>query len=146
MAEASSSGGEGSEEEDSDEASPSDGVITAASPRPPRHINKRKKLRYVQDYLPKHQRRRIQKEIDKGYKPGEIDCFNTCWVWLSCYHQPQIIKYNTVDEVLISKVNKGEGRVLNCAYPRANTVYKVTWHPSLRMFTWDRYNRWCELT
>ena len=77
MAEASSFGGEGSEEEDdSDEASPSDGEITAASQRPPRHTNKRKKLRYVQDYLqrlPKHQRKRIQKEIDKGYKPGEND-------------------------------------------------------------------------
>jgi hypothetical protein len=75
MAEASSSGGasEGSEEEEDDEASPSHGgpVSTAASPR---HTNKRKKLRYVQDYLlrvPKHQRRRIQKEIDKGYKQGE---------------------------------------------------------------------------
>ena len=75
MAEASSSGGEASEE-DSDEASPSDGEITAASQRPPRLTNKRKKLRYVQDYLqrlPKHQRKRIQKEIDKGYKPGEND-------------------------------------------------------------------------
>ena len=75
MAEASSSGGEASEEEDdSDEASPSDGEITAASQRPQRHTNKRKKLRYFQDYLqrlPKHQRKRIQKEIDKGYKPGE---------------------------------------------------------------------------
>jgi hypothetical protein len=77
MAEASSSGGEGSEEEEDDEASPSHGgpvsPITAASPR---HTNKRKKLRYVQDYLlrvPKHQRRRIQKEIDKGYKSGETD-------------------------------------------------------------------------
>ena len=81
MAEASSFGGEASEEEDdSDEASPSDGEITAASQRPPRHTNKRKKLRYVQDYLqrlPKHQRKRIQKEIDKGYKPGETDCFMT---------------------------------------------------------------------
>jgi hypothetical protein len=76
MAEASSSGGEGSEEEEEDDdASPSHGgpVIptTAASPR---HTNRRKKLRYVQDYLqrvPKHQRRRIQKEIDNSYKPGE---------------------------------------------------------------------------
>ena len=79
MAEASSSGVEASEEEDgSDEASPSDGEIAAASQRPPRHTNKRKKLCYVQDYLqrlPKHQRKRIQKEIDKGYKPGETDCF-----------------------------------------------------------------------
>ena len=62
MAEASSSGGEASEEEeDSDEASPS---------------NKRKELRYVQDYLQrlsKHQRKRIQKEVNKGYKPGELD-------------------------------------------------------------------------
>ena len=87
MAEASSSGGEGSEEDDSDEASPrpSDGEITAASPRPPRHTNKRKKLRYVQDYLqrlPKHQRRRIQKEIDEGYKPGETDCFNIIIIML----------------------------------------------------------------
>ena len=99
MAEASSSGGEASEEEDdssdiyyyesseaslsdgSDEASPSDGeIIATTSPRPPRHTNKRKKIRYVQDYLqrlPKHQRKRIQKEIDKGYKPGETDCFMT---------------------------------------------------------------------
>ena len=76
MAEASSSGGEasGEEEDGSDEASPSDGEIAAASQRPRRHTNKRKKLRYVQDYLqrlPKHQRKRIQKEIDKGYKQGE---------------------------------------------------------------------------
>ena len=80
MAEASSSGGEASEEEeDSDGASPSDGEI--ASQRPPRHTNKRKKLRYVQDYLqrlPKHQRKRIQKEIDKGYKPGELDRRYAC--------------------------------------------------------------------
>jgi hypothetical protein len=76
MAEASSSGGEGSdEEEEDDEISPSHGgpvsPITAASPR---HTNKRKKLRYFQDYLlrvPKHQQRRIQKEIDECYKPGE---------------------------------------------------------------------------
>ena len=74
MAEASSSGEESSEEEKHDEASPSlrgpVSPITAASPP---HSNK-KKLRYVRDYLqrlPKHQRRRIQKEIDKGYKPGE---------------------------------------------------------------------------
>ena len=74
MAEASSSGEESSEEEKYDEASPSlrgpVSPITAASPP---HSNK-KKLRYVRDYLqrvPKHQRRRIQKEIDKGYKPGE---------------------------------------------------------------------------
>ena len=86
MAEASSSGGEASEEDDSDEASPSDGSDEAspshgaANPRPPRHTNKRKELRYFQDYLqrlPKHQRKRIQKEIDKGYKPGETDCFMT---------------------------------------------------------------------
>ena len=87
MAEASSSGGEASEEDDSDEASPSDGSeeaspsdgeIAAASPHPPRHTNNRKELRYFQDYLqrlPKHPRKRIQKEIDKGYKPGETDCF-----------------------------------------------------------------------
>ena len=72
---ASSSGGEGSEEEyDADETSPSYREITAASQRPLRHTNKKKKLRYLQDYLqrlPKHQRRRIQKEIDKEYKPGE---------------------------------------------------------------------------
>ena len=87
MAEASSSGGEASEEEEedsdessqsdgSDEASPSDGEIAAASQRPRRHTNKRMELRYLQDYLqrlPKHQRKRIQKEIDKGYKPGELD-------------------------------------------------------------------------
>ena len=83
MAEASSSGGEASQEEDdSNEASPSDGEIIAASQRPPRPINKRKKLRYVEDYLqrvPKHQQKRIQKEIDKGYKPDETEClcFNT---------------------------------------------------------------------
>jgi hypothetical protein len=50
--------------------------IIAAIPPPPRHTNKRKKLGYVQDYplrVPKHKRRRIQKEIDKGYKPGETD-------------------------------------------------------------------------
>ena len=76
MAEFSSPGGEGiKEEKDSDEGSPSDGAITAASPR---HIIKRKKLRYLQDYLqrlPKHQQKRIQKEIDEDYKPGE-----TAWL------------------------------------------------------------------
>ena len=107
MAEASISGGEASEEEDSyyydlasypgpeadydfdeafpsdydsDEASPSDGEITAASQRPPRHTNKRKKLCYGQDYLqrtPKHQRKRIKKEIDKSYKPGETAALHT---------------------------------------------------------------------
>ena len=81
MAEASSSGGEASgEEDDSDEASPSDGEITTASQRPPRHTNKRKKLRYGQDYLqrtPKHQRKRIKKEIDKSYKPGETAALHT---------------------------------------------------------------------
>ena len=80
MAEASSSGGEWSEKDNSDEASPSDGGIIAASQRPPRHTNKRKKLRYIQDYLqrlPKHQRWRIQKEIDKGYKPGETAAMYT---------------------------------------------------------------------
>ena len=73
MAESSSSGEESGEEEEHDEASPSlRGVvspITAASP----HTNK-KQLRYFRDYLqrlPKHQRRRIQKEIDRGYKPGK---------------------------------------------------------------------------
>ena len=72
MAEASSSaaGEENSEDEEvSDEASP-----TLGGPVSPigRSSNK-KKLRYVRDYLlrvPKHQRRRIQKEIDNGYKAG----------------------------------------------------------------------------
>ena len=27
---------------------------------------------------------------------------------------------------VVPRVNKGGGRVSNCAYPRANTVYKVT--------------------
>ena len=79
MAETSSSGGEGSQEDDFDDASPSDGEITAASQHPQRHTNKRKELRYFQDYLqrlPKHQRKRIQNEINKGYIPGETDCFN----------------------------------------------------------------------
>ena len=79
MAEASSSGGEfeSSEEDEQDEASPSRrrGPVSSiiAVTRPP-HPNQTKKLRYVQDYLqriPKHQRRRIQQEIDKGFKPGE---------------------------------------------------------------------------
>ena len=77
MAEASSSEGESSEEDEQDEASPSRrrgpvSSITAAT-RPP-HPNQTKKLRYVQDYLqriPTHQRRRIQQEIDQGFKPGE---------------------------------------------------------------------------
>ena len=78
MAETSSSGGESSEEDgEQDEASPSRhrGPVSSviADTRPP-HPNQTKELRYVQDYLqriPKHQRRRIQKEIDKGFKPGE---------------------------------------------------------------------------
>jgi hypothetical protein len=89
MAEASSSGGEGREEdEEHDEASKSlASRITAARYSPPaqRHTNQRMKLRYVQDYLlrvPKHQRRRIQKEIDKGYKPGETDCSSTYCSWV----------------------------------------------------------------
>ena len=74
MAEVSSPGEESSKEEEHDEDPPSRrgpvSPITAASPP---HSNK-KKVHYVRDYLqrlPKHQRRRIQKEIDKGYKPGD---------------------------------------------------------------------------
>ena len=73
MAEAIGSGGESSEEDDHDEDIPSRrGPVssnTAASRS--RHPNQTKELRYFQDYLPKHQRRRIQKEIDNGFKPGE---------------------------------------------------------------------------
>ena len=76
MAEAISSGEESSEEDNPDEDFPSRrgpvSSTTAASRS--RHPNQTKELHYVQDYLqriPKHQRRRIQKEIDKGFKPGE---------------------------------------------------------------------------
>ena len=72
----SSSSEESSDEDEHDEDSPSHpdpvGSTSAA-----RHPN-RKKLRYFRDYLqrlPKHQRRRIKKEIKKGIKPGET-CTN----------------------------------------------------------------------
>ena len=73
MAEANSSGGESSEEDDHDEdfRGPVSSITAATRSL---HPNQTKELRYVQDYLqriPKHQRRRIQKEIDKGFKPGE---------------------------------------------------------------------------
>ena len=65
---------ESSDEDEHNEASPSlpDPVGSTAAARHPN----RKKLRYVRDYLqrlPKHQRRRIQKEIEKSPKPGETD-------------------------------------------------------------------------
>ena len=70
----SSSSEESSDEDEHDKASPSltDPVSSTAAARHPN----RKKLRYVRDYLqrlPKHQRRRIQKEIKKNPKPGETD-------------------------------------------------------------------------
>ena len=76
MAEISSSGEESGEEEEHDEATPSlSGPITAASSH-----TKRMKLRYFRgcgylQRLPEHQQRRIQEEIEKGYKPGEMDCY-----------------------------------------------------------------------
>ena len=36
----------------------------------------KKKLNYVRDYLerlPKQKRKRIQKEIDEGFKPGQLE-------------------------------------------------------------------------
>ena len=76
MAEATSpaaAGEESSEDEEvSDEASPTLGGLVSPIGR---SSNKKKKLRYVREYLlrvPKHQRRKIQKEIDNGYKPGEM--------------------------------------------------------------------------
>ena len=70
----SSSSEESSDEDEHDEASPSlpDPVGSTSAARHPN----RKKLRYFRDYLqrlPKHQRRRIQKEIEKCPKPGETD-------------------------------------------------------------------------
>jgi hypothetical protein len=92
VAESSSSEEESNEEEEEEHYKSSRRARRPDSPRPGPgfpisqhfmtargHTNKRKKLRYVQDYLlrvPKHQRRRIQKEIDKGYKPGETDCLH----------------------------------------------------------------------
>ena len=66
-----------SSEDEHDEASSSlpDPVGSTSAPRHPN----RKKLRYFSDYLqrlPKHQRRRIQKEIKKSPKPGETDMYN----------------------------------------------------------------------
>ena len=63
---------ESSDEDEHGEASASlpDPVGSTAAARHPN----RKKLRYFRDYLqrlPKHQRRRIQKEIEKSPKPGE---------------------------------------------------------------------------
>ena len=74
---ASSSSEESSDEDEHDEASSSlpDPVGSTSAPRHPN----RKKLRYFSDYLqrlPKHQRRRIQKEIKKSPKPGETDMYN----------------------------------------------------------------------
>ena len=95
----SSSSEESSDEDEYDEASPSSPVVSMAEPSSSeerkhdqaspslsdpvspttaaRHPN-RKKLRYVRDYLqrlPKHQRRRIKKEIKRGQKPGETDMY-----------------------------------------------------------------------
>lgn len=75
MAEASSSRGERSKEDEQGEAPSHCGPVSSitAVARPP-HCNQTKELRYFQDYLqriPKHQRLRIQKEIDRGSKPGE---------------------------------------------------------------------------
>ena len=78
MAEASSSG-ESSEEEKHDEATQSlSGPVSPIIADSPPHHNE-KKLRYFRDYvylqsLPEHRRRRIQEEIEKSYKPGEIHC------------------------------------------------------------------------
>ena len=76
MAEASSFGEESSEEEH-EEATPSlSGPVSQITAASTPHTNK-KNLRYCRDYLqrlPKHQRRRIQKEVKKGFKPGETDC------------------------------------------------------------------------
>ena len=73
MAEASGSG-EDSEEEEHNEITPSlSGSVSPTTAASPSHT-KKKKLRYLRDYLqrlPEHQRRRIQEEIKKGYKPGE---------------------------------------------------------------------------
>ena len=73
MAEAISSEGEESEEDDHDEDFRRPVSSITAAIRSP-HPNQTKELRPVQDYLqriPKHQRRRIQNELDKGFKPGE---------------------------------------------------------------------------
>ena len=75
MAEASSSRGERSKEDEQDEVSSHCGPVSSmtAVARPP-HGNQTKELHYFQDYLqriPKHQRLIIQKEIDRGFKPGE---------------------------------------------------------------------------
>ena len=79
MAEASSSGEERSEEEELDEATPSlSGPVRPATTASP---HKKKQLRYFRDYLqrlPEHQRRKIQEEMEKGYKPGEMDCYVDC--------------------------------------------------------------------
>ena len=76
MAEASGSREERSEE-GHDEAIPSlSGPVSPITAISPPHTNKM--LRYFRDYLqrlPEHQRRRIQEEIEKGYKPGDMDCY-----------------------------------------------------------------------
>ena len=75
MAEPSSSE-ESSDENEHDQASPS--LSDPVSPTTAARHPNRKKLRYVRDYLqrlPKHQRRRIKKEIKRGQKPGETDVY-----------------------------------------------------------------------
>ena len=75
MTEASGSREERSEGHD--EAIPSlSGPVSPITAISPPHTNKI--LRYFRDYLqrlPEHQRRRIQEEIEKGYKPGDMDCY-----------------------------------------------------------------------
>ena len=79
MVEASSSGGESSEEEEHDEATLSlSGSVSPITADSQLHTNK-KQLHYFRDYvylqrLPEHRHRRIQEEIGKGHKPGEIHC------------------------------------------------------------------------
>ena len=75
MAEASSSGEESSELEEHEASLSLSGPVSPITTATPH--NKTKKLRYFTDYgylqrLPEHQRRRIQEEIEKGYKPGEM--------------------------------------------------------------------------
>ena len=63
-----SSSDESGEDDHRNESSP------RASGRPSVTAANKKKLSYVRDcpeILPKHERKRIQKEIDEGFKPGQ---------------------------------------------------------------------------
>ena len=96
MAESSSSE-ESSDEYEHRSPSLSGPVSPKISPTAAASHPNRKKLRYFRDYLqrlPKHQRRRIQKEIKKGRKPGEVNLYNIVYYNLCVLIRPQLLTQN----------------------------------------------------